>query len=545
MLVGSIAALKTARFRSAVVCLALCGISAAGLLLRLHQLEVKGLYDEAASWTFARLDWEPFWRVMWKYEGNMVFYYGLLRGWIYLGDSEIVLRSLSVIFGAAAPLALYGLGNRLFGKPTGLIAAGLLAVHALHIEYSQDARSYSLLVFLIIVSCYCFVRAVEEPRRKRFWAAYLIVSSLAFYSHIFAALVLGAQWLSLGLNGIRRIGSTTVAAVSAVLVVLGLPGLIFVTGHDQGQIQWMKPLSWDLIQDVARAFTGDGGIVLIGLYTALAVAAIDNSNWPLRLTLSWLLSHIVLMLCVSILKPLLTYRLILMCVPALALLAARGIVQLSGISVLWRCGAASVLALVVLLSLHGDVRYFGYARASGVNFRPMTRYILEHASANDGIFFFTAATHMSFQYYADRDRQHEAAKRAVPTILFPSFGATPTGAQPTPTKAEVKAAVQNYRRVWLVLNNSSIGLIESRRSAARMIRSAFEAEFLMQEEKLFSGSPNLTVALYARRSVPIEQAYNSRGGAQHCRDDCYGWAGRGWKTGRDWWRGAACYSSLS
>ena len=66
MLVDSIAALKTARFRSAVVCLALCGISAAALLLRLHQLEVKGLYGEAASWTFPRLDWEPFWRVMWK-----------------------------------------------------------------------------------------------------------------------------------------------------------------------------------------------------------------------------------------------------------------------------------------------------------------------------------------------------------------------------------------------------------------------------------------------------------------------------------------------
>ena len=66
-----------------------------------------------------------------------------------------------------------------------------------------------------------------------------------------------------------------------------------------------------------------------------------------------------------------------------------------------------------------------------------------------------------------------------------------------------------------------------------MIRSAFEAEFLMQEERLFSGSPNVTVALYVRRSVPIEQAYNSRGGAQHCRDDCYGWAGiRVWLENR-------------
>lgn len=48
--------------------------------------------------------------------------------------------------------------------------------------------------------------------------------------------------------------------------------------------------------------------------------------------------------------------------------------------------------------------------------------------------------------------------------------------------------------MWLVLNNSSIGLIESWQSAARMIRATLEAEFFIQEEKSFSGSPALTVA---------------------------------------------------
>jgi hypothetical protein len=492
-------ALKAARLRSVAVYLALCGIVLAGLLLRVHQLAVKGLYDEAASWTFARLDWEPFWQVMWKYEGNMVFYYTLLRGWVHLGESEIMLRALSVLFGVAALVALYCLGSRLFGKPTGLLAAGLLAFHAVHIEYSQDARSYSLLVFLVILSCYFFVRAVEEPRRKGFWAAYLLFSSLAFYSHLFAALVLASQWLSVGFRGSRRIGRTTVAGVVAGLIVLSLPGLAFLAMNDGGQLQWTEPLSWDLIADTARSFTGDGGIYLSGLYVAMALAAIDDTKWPLRMTLGWLIGPIVATLLLAVFKPLLTVRLLLMCVPALALLASRGIVRLGRRS--WSGGfaALSITALLVFLSLYGDARYYGYARASGTTFRPMTRYVLDRASHDDGMVFFTAATHLSFKYYADRDLQHRAVNAPVPAILFPSFGALPSGAQPTPTELEVRTLVQSYRRVWLVLNNSSIGLIESRQSTADMIRKTLAEQFAVMEEKSFSGSPALTIALYVRR----------------------------------------------
>ena len=489
------------RFRSPAVYFGLLSVLAAGLLLRLHQLAVKGLYDEAASWTFASLDWEPFWEVMWRYEGNMVFYYVLLRGWLHLGDSEFVLRSLSVLFGIAALLALYRLGSRLFGGLTGLLAAALLAVHALHIEYSQDARSYSLLVFLIIVSCHCFIDAVRQPQRKRFWAAYIIVSALAFYSHIFAVLVLAAQWLSLDLARLRRIGFAKLAILGAVLTAFLLPGIIFVLTSNQGQLQWTQPLSWDLVSSIARAFTGDGGVYLSALYFVTAIVGIDRKDWRMRLTIGWLFGPIVALIFFSLFTPLLTARLVLMCLPALALLSARGLVRLAKISVPWTYASTVVLALLMVLSVRGDSRYFGYARASGASFGPMTRYILNRSTPDDGIFFFTAATHMSFNYYAEQhDLQHGSDSSAAPEIVFPSFGETPTGAQPTPTKAEVQAAVQGHSRVWLVLNNSSIGLVRDRQAAARMIRETLESDYRVADEKHFSESPSCTVLLFVRRS---------------------------------------------
>jgi len=483
-------------FRTIAAHLAFSAIVTIGLLLRLHELTAKGLSDEAASWTFAKLAWEPFWQVMWNYEGNMVAYYLLLRGWIQLGDSEFILRSLSVIFGVAASCALYLLGRSLYGKLTGLIAAALLAVHSLHIEYSQDARSYSLLVFLIILSWYFFLQAVEQPKKKRLWAAYIVVSSLAFYSHVFAALMFIPQWLSLGRIRLRRVGWTTGLAVAGVLLIAFLPGAIFIATHREGQLQWLEPLSWDLVQWVIKTFTGNGGVYLSVLYGLTCIAAIDRIDLRVRSTVAWLVIPIVVLLGLSLFTPVLTARFILMCLPALALLSARGVVRLSRMSLFWRLGSALAIALLLFLSIRGDVRYFNDARASGTSFGPMTSYILDRADPSDGVIFFTAATHLSFRYYAEHPGH---ANLKVPEILFPSFGDTPSGAQPSPTAAEIKAIVQDRVRVWLVLNHDSISLVKDRQSTAQMIRATLDKGFRVLEEKVFSDSPKISAVLYVRR----------------------------------------------
>jgi hypothetical protein len=185
-----------------------------------------------------------------------------------------------------------------------------------------------------------------------------------------------------------------------------------------------------------------------------------------------------------------------MCLPALALLSARGMVRLSARSVFWRVGSWSTFALLLFLSLRGDARYFSDAHASGTSFAPMTTYILDRAEPKDGIVFFTAATHMSFKYYAER--RGVGAANSVPEIVFPAFGDTPTGAQPIPTRAEIKAIAQVRSRVWLVLNHSSISLVDGRRDAAQLIRATLEADFRVAEEKVFPDSPRITVVLYVR-----------------------------------------------
>jgi len=122
------------------------GVIVIAALLRIAFLGAKRFdVDEAASITYARLGWAAFLSTL-ALDSNMWLHYALLRLWAHLGDSEVIIRSLSVIPAVATLSVVYALGTRLFGRRVGLIALVLLSVNAFHIAYAQNARSYSLCV---------------------------------------------------------------------------------------------------------------------------------------------------------------------------------------------------------------------------------------------------------------------------------------------------------------------------------------------------------------------------------------------------------------
>ena len=87
-------------------------VVAIGTGFRLHLLTKQDLWvDEASSVFLAKLPWRNFWEALWDFQGNMGLYYFLLCGWLHLGDSEVAVRGLSVLFGVAVIPATYLLGK--------------------------------------------------------------------------------------------------------------------------------------------------------------------------------------------------------------------------------------------------------------------------------------------------------------------------------------------------------------------------------------------------------------------------------------------------
>jgi uncharacterized membrane protein len=92
-----------------------------------------------------------------------IVYYGPLKLLCSVfGHSIYLIRFFSAFFGIMSVLVIYLLVKELINKKTAYIAALLLTVNYFHINYSQEARSYSLLLFFALFASYRLIKFVNN-----------------------------------------------------------------------------------------------------------------------------------------------------------------------------------------------------------------------------------------------------------------------------------------------------------------------------------------------------------------------------------------------
>jgi len=140
----------------------------------------------------------------------------------YVGTSEFIVRLPDVVWGVLAVFMVCQLGRTLFDRPTGYLAAFLLAILPLHIQYSQEARYYSLPTFLFILCVYTAVQVLNRPTRIG-WFLYSVTGILALFTHLYAAplLALLGLWVVL----IKR---PSRSVLIAFIVATGIPSMLFI-----------------------------------------------------------------------------------------------------------------------------------------------------------------------------------------------------------------------------------------------------------------------------------------------------------------------------
>ena len=169
--------------------------------LRLYGLEVQSLSDdELSSWR--QSNYENLSDVIQKGvrpdvhpPGFQILLYFVER---IVGDSVWALRIPSVIFGILSVIVIYLIGLRLFSMGEALISAALLAVLWFPVFYSQDARSYSMVLLFTLVSSYFLISVIEELREKskiRIPTAigYIASAIILAYSHYFGLYMVALQ----------------------------------------------------------------------------------------------------------------------------------------------------------------------------------------------------------------------------------------------------------------------------------------------------------------------------------------------------------------
>jgi hypothetical protein len=108
------------------------------------------------------------------------------------GDVTALVRLPSLVLGTALIPLIFFLGRQAEGERTGLVAAAILALSPFAIFYSNEARAYETMLFLLALSTLALLKARESGGRA-WWVVYAVASCAALWTHYVSIFVLVAE----------------------------------------------------------------------------------------------------------------------------------------------------------------------------------------------------------------------------------------------------------------------------------------------------------------------------------------------------------------
>ncbi|TEU15322.1 MAG: hypothetical protein E3J21_13510 [Anaerolineales bacterium] len=436
--------------------------------LRLHQLDAKSIwFDESHSLNRASLDLlsiasgKQIWgdRVV-QDTTHVPFYFFLLHFFIKLaGDSDFTLRFLSVIFGVLTVPLIHFMGKKLCHARVGLWAALLATFSPFYLWYSQEARMYTLLVFLGLLSVFCLLRAIDEDK-VGWYATYALTATAMLYTSLFSFGLFAFEGL-VGLLAAWRLRRWSILAVFVIISLAFLPGLWphLVWLGPQRQLEeynyWpgilldvLNSHNFGLSLDPTRLTLLNLALLvifIIGLLSLTQDKPFDSSTglrtgtaqdkpqrrWDSSLLLLGYISlPIISLYLVSLLQPIYRGSRYLMIIsPAYYLGLAAGLVAIKR-----RTKLIFLLCLSLILGgmLLSDYNYFSSPDYHKEDYRSVARHVEEHSQVGDVIVGASFDSWAFSHYY----RGH------LPMVWIPRPGKD--------MLRDVQEVARQYDRIWLI-----------------------------------------------------------------------------------------------
>ncbi len=339
--------------------------AAISLALGLYQLGQPSFWiDESYT---ARTIADPYWDLRSEHH---VVYYSFMKPWSALfGSGEVALRLPSVIAAAAACALLVPFGNRLLGRPVGSIAGIVLALNPFVVQWSQQARSYTIVMLAAIVATW-FLVDLREKRTRRSWAWYTVaLGVLLVLQPLSAGLVASAHFLAAKGFRLKIVASGVTVSVVAAWYLRG----VYERDSESGTLSWNVDPT---VSSVSRAILELSGAVGVGLLLTLVALTIVRRE---RLLLaSWALAPLVISVVVTPIGKVFVDRYVLVSAPAFALLVAAAIRELRGP---WRAGAVGAFVAGTIAGLLIWYGPDGSDNWAGQDWKAATMFAMQHGGA--------------------------------------------------------------------------------------------------------------------------------------------------------------------
>ncbi|MDZ4715327.1 MAG: glycosyltransferase family 39 protein [Cytophagales bacterium] len=131
--------------------------------------------------------------------GNGVLYIFVVSAWTEIfGNSALSVRMISVFFSILSAVVIFFLARLLFTSDRmALWTVLIFGLHHMALISAQEARSYAMTTFLVVLSFYLFWVICNREAQSRWWTvlAYGVCSGAALLSHYFAGYILATEIL--------------------------------------------------------------------------------------------------------------------------------------------------------------------------------------------------------------------------------------------------------------------------------------------------------------------------------------------------------------
>jgi len=472
----------------------------AAFFLRIYQISRFDLWrDEAFTVTLASKNLSDFLNIALKDTSSFGHNFFVFLWTRLFGTSELSVRIPSLLFSMATFIYIFLISKKCFKRLGTILILLLYTINIVSIYYSQEARGYSMLMFLTTASFYYFIQILEKFKLKNA-VLFILLTALSFYTHNLSIFTIAAYFIytviikiltQIDLHDIK--GSLTkskdilkkwfILYISLFIVIL--PWLIVFISQS-GSIKDNFWLTFDPINSSNESLTGLS--VGIRLFSSEDFTIFDATLNILTLAFLFIGSvyeilkfkklkiHSVyffwsiffMVYFGSFITPMLYVRYISFLIPFMIFLIYRGI------SVLTKIVSIKLLILLTIIMLNVNT-YVSYQRNDYIKpyYSDLANYIEDNYHENDGILHLNALSFYSFEYYSHNK---------ISTIYDPDYR-TPFYTGKTMMREEDftrdLSSLTKFDRLWIIELGSSDD------------RSGFETYFTLTEKIEFKGGLNL------------------------------------------------------
>ncbi|MEU1334974.1 hypothetical protein [Streptomyces sp. NPDC005865] len=378
--------------------------------------------DEIVTMDVARRSWSQLFTLVGRVDAVHALHYAVMH---LVGQvtsvTEFTMRVPSAAAIAVAVAGTARLGRSLAGPRLGVWAGPALAVAPTASRYAQEGRSFAFAMAAAVLATGALVKVLGSDVRRRRLVEYALCVALLGWFNVIGLLLIPAHlttvtWLRPGRRatlGVLTAQATGTAAVTPLLIVgvcqrsaVGEAPPVS-AGTPVAFLSWLLTPGQDTLLPALRI------LLLSSVLVACLAQLVRRRGTPSvvwAVGVPWLAVPPALLALAAVIQPVFAYRYLLLCLPALALLLASGLLHLP-----WPARMALVLTMSAPLVLsHRAIRL---EESRPWDTKAAVRILHAHGAPEDTVLFtgarcglISTAYHEAFAGRTDLGRSRTAAE---------------------------------------------------------------------------------------------------------------------------------------